>query len=60
MPTLQQLETKRERLINELAQVSDMRPGSLWDGSASVARRAVTVPSPLPKLTAQAGLSPGR
>jgi len=29
MPTLQQLETQRERLINELAQVSDMRPGSL-------------------------------
>jgi hypothetical protein len=29
MPTLEQLETKRERLINELAQVSDMRPGSL-------------------------------
>ena len=29
MPTLQQLETKRERLKNELAQVGDLRPGSL-------------------------------
>ena len=29
MPTLQQLETKRERLRNEFAQVGDMRPGSL-------------------------------
>ena len=29
MPTLQQLETERERLKNKLAQVGDMRPGSL-------------------------------
>jgi hypothetical protein len=29
MPTLQQLETKRERLRNKLAQLGDMRPGSL-------------------------------
>ncbi len=29
MPTLQQLETQRERLKDELAQLGDMRPGSL-------------------------------
>jgi hypothetical protein len=29
MPKLQQLETERERLKNKLAQVGDMRPGSL-------------------------------
>jgi hypothetical protein len=29
MPTLQQLETERERLKNKLAEVGDMRPGSL-------------------------------
>lgn len=29
MPSLEQLETKREGLINELTQLGDMRPGSL-------------------------------
>lgn len=29
MPSLQQLETERERLINQLAQLGDMRPGSM-------------------------------
>lgn len=29
MPSLHQLETQRERLIDELAQLGDMRPGSL-------------------------------
>ncbi len=29
MPSLQQLETERERLKNKLSQVGDMRPGSL-------------------------------
>ena len=37
MPTLQQLETKRERLKNELAQVI-CGPVPWWDGFASVAR----------------------